>query len=128
MKNFRCLTAILITATMFVSFNACSDDDEDDKKEENLIVGKWKSLDPDEEGEILEYKSNGTLEWTDINDPNYSETGIYKFVSGDLQLLFDGDSNWKPFKIHELNSTSLITERYYDGELSGYKYKFERIK
>lgn len=114
---------------MFISFNACSsDDDEDDKKEENLIIGKWKSLDPDEVGEILEYKSNGTLEWTDINDPEYSETGIYKFVSGDLHIMFDDDGYWKPFKIHELNSTSLITERYYDGELAGYKYKFQRIK
>lgn len=127
MKSFKCFTAILLIATMFVSFNACSDDD-DDKKEENLIVGKWKELGS---SEILEFKSNGTFEYTDSGDTNYKEYGKWKIESdGKLYFLFSDEDTWWASKIHEVNSTSLVLEEYEEDNntLSGDKDSYQRIK
>lgn len=111
MKNFKCFTAILLIATMFVSFNACSSDDEDDKKE-SLVIGKWRLT--DENGSYhthLEFKSNGTFEYTSSKDPNYEEHGIWKIESDILYMLFsDTEDDWFTSKILVLNSTSLVFE------------------
>jgi len=129
MKNLRCFTAILLIATMFANFS-CSSDDDDDKKEENLIVGKWKVMESGYTDEIMEYKANGTFEYFYVND-GYSETGIYKIESGKLYLMWDEDDikDWDIYKIHELNSISLMIEEYDEkGNLYGYKESFQRIK
>jgi len=128
MKKFRCIAVVLLLATMFVSFNACSSDDDDNGKEENLIVGKWKEL---SSSEILEFKSNGTFEYTDSEDTDYKEVGKWKIESdGKLYFLFSDDDTWWASKIHEVNSTSLILEEYIEDNatLSGSKYSYQRIK
>lgn len=107
MKKFRCLTAILLIATMFVSFNACSDDDEEDKKE-SLIVGKWKETGTTT---VLEFKSNGTFQYTETDDPNYEEHGKWEIESDILYMLFsDEKEDWMTSKILLLNTTSLVFE------------------
>lgn len=120
MKNFRCFTAILLTATMFISFNACSDDDDNDSdKKENLIIGKWKASDTD----IIEFKANGSFEYSS------TETGKWKIEGDKLYFLYENGSIWWVSKIHELNSTSLVLEEYEDDNttLSGDKESYQRV-
>lgn len=128
MKNFRCFSAILLIATMFLSFNACSDDDS--PKEENLIIGKWKELGTNTT-KILEFKSNGTFEYTDSEDADYKEVGKWKIESDNkLYFLFSDEDTWWASKIHEVNSTSLVLEEYLEDNttLSGSKDSYQRIK
>lgn len=131
MRNFRCFPAILLIATMFLSFNACSDDGEDDKKE-SLIVGKWKLISGN--GNVhthLEFKSNGTFEYTSTEELDYEEHGKWKIESDILYMLFsDEEEDWMTNKIHLLNSMSLIIEEFNDdGSLDGEsKDSYQRIK
>lgn len=128
MKKFKLLAVVFLLSTLFVSFNACSNDDEDDKKEENLIVGKWKELGSTT---ILEFMSNGTFEYTDSKNLNYEEHGKWKIESdGKLYFLFSDDDTWWASKIHEANSTSLVLEEYLEDNttLSGSKDSYQRIK
>lgn len=119
---------MLLLATMFLSFNACSSDD--DKKEENSIVGKWKVMATGYTDQIMEFKSNNTFEYFYTNK-GYSEKGKYKIESDKLFLMWDEDDipTWDMHKIHELNSISLIIEEYgSNGNLDGDKEYFQRIK
>lgn len=93
---------------MFVSFNACSDDDDEDDKKESLIVGKWKETGTTT---VLEFKSNGTFQYTETDEPNYEEHGKWKIESDLLYMLFsDEEEDWMTSKILLLNSTSLVFE------------------
>lgn len=118
---------MLLLATVFVGFNACSDDDEDDKHE-SLIVGKWKLI--KESGNYhthLEFKSTGTFEYTSTEDLDYEEHGKWKIESDILYMLFsDEEDDWMTSKILLLNSTSLVFE---DLEEEGEdKSSYQRIK
>ena len=127
MKNFRCFAVVLL-ATMLVSFNACSSDDDEEDKKESLIVGKWKETGSTT---VLEFKSNGTFQYTETDDPNYEEHGKWKIESdGKLYFLFSDENTWWASKIHEVNSTSLVLEEYEEDNttLSGYKDSYQRIK
>lgn len=111
---------------MFVSFNACSDDDDEDDKKENLIVGKWS-----EKGTttVLEFKSNGTFQYTETDDKDYEEHGKWKIESGDkLYMLFSDEHEWIGFKIHKIDAKGLIIEEFDENGLFGYTTDFNRIK
>lgn len=131
MKQIKLFSMMLLLATMFLSFNACSSDDED-KKEENSIVGKWKLINSN--GSVhthLEFKSNGTFEYTSTKEPEYEEHGKWKIESdGKLYFLFSDEDTWWTSKIHEVNSISLVLEEYLEDNttLSGDKDNYQRIK
>ncbi|MFV0539334.1 MAG: hypothetical protein ACK5M3_18500 [Dysgonomonas sp.] len=126
MKQIKFITVMLLLATLILSFNACSDDDDD--KNDNLIIGKWREFDTSL-SDILEFKTNGTFEYTSSTDPDYEEHGKWKIESGDkLYMLFSDEDDWGIYKIHEVNSISLIVEEYDEkGNLDGEKMIFQRM-
>lgn len=131
LKKMRLLTAMLLLASVFIGFNACSDDDDKDK-EENYIIGMWDVMEKGSIGEVIEYKSNGTFEYYYTEEhKDENETGKYKIESGKLYQMWDEDDvpSWSVYKIHELNSTSLVIEEYEEGDkLSGYIESFQKKK
>lgn len=132
MKQIKFITVLLLFATMVFNITACSSDNEDGTKEDNSIIGKWKVMGEGHTDtyEIIEYKSNGTFEYFYTKD-SYSEIGKYKIESDKLYLIWDEDDvqDWDIYKIHELNSISLIIEGYdIKGNLKGYNENFQRIK
>lgn len=132
MKQIKFITVLLLFATIVFNITACSSDNEDGTKEDNSIIGKWKVMGEGHTDtcEIIEYKSNGTFEYFYTKD-SYSETGKYKIESDKLYLIWDEDDvqDWDIYKIHELNSISLIIEGYdIKGNLKGYNESFQRIK
>lgn len=132
MKKIKLLTVVFLLSTLFVGFNACSNDDEDDGKKDQLIVGKWKRM--TEEGSVhthLEFKSNGTFEYTSINENerDYEEHGEYRIENGKLYQMFSDEDEWIIYKIDELNSISLILRGHNsDGELDDYTINYQRVK
>lgn len=114
---------------MFVSFNACSSDDDD--KKENLIIGKWKENDSSL-SDILEFKADGTFQYTSSKEADYEEHGIWKIESGDkLYYLFSDEDIWSADKILEVTSTSLILQEYEEDNTTlseDYKKVYQRIK
>lgn len=111
-----------------VGFTSCSDDDDEEKKEEHLIVGKWKALDSGYEGNFLEFKSNG--EFSYVYPEGDSENGKYKIESNELYMIWleDEEPEWYRYKLHTLNSTNLVIERYDEkGDLDGEKDNYQRM-
>lgn len=91
MKNFRCFTAILLIATMFISFNACSSDDDDE--ENNSQNGKRLS-------KVTMYNSDNS-----IND-----SFIFSYTNGKLsKITFEED---EPFNISYSNNNVIISGEY----------------
>jgi len=130
MKQIRLFSMMLLLATMFLGFTACSSDDDNNGKEEHLIVGKWKELGI-KTSTILEFNLNGTFQYTDSEDTDYEEHGKWKIESdGKLYFLFSDEDTWWASKIHEVNSTSLVMEEYLEDNttLSGSKDSYQRIK
>ncbi|MBK5721565.1 hypothetical protein JGH11_11850 [Dysgonomonas sp. Marseille-P4677] len=126
MKKIKFITLLLL-ATLTLSFNACSDDN-DDQTEESLIIGKWKE-NKTSLSDIVEFKNNGTFQYTSSTDSDYEEHGKWKIESGDkLYMLFSDEDEWGISKIHDVNSISLVLEDYNsEGNLDGEKMIFQRM-
>lgn len=127
MKQIKLISAILLIATMFLGFNACSDDDDKGKEQTSSIVGKWKVLDAKYANDWYEFKSNGTFDYYHA-EGDYHEVGKYKVESGKLYQMYSDEDHWHIYQIVELNSISFITEELEeDFTLSGYRESYQRI-
>lgn len=127
MKQIKLISAMLLIATMFLGFNACSDDDDNGKEQTSSIVGKWKVMEDKYSNDRLEFKSNGTFDYYHA-EWKYSEVGKYKVESGKLYQMYSDEEDWIIYQIIELNSISLITEEFREnGTLSGYRESYQRI-
>lgn len=127
MKQIKFISAMLLIAVMFLSFNACSDDDDKGKEQTSSIVGKWKVLEEGYTNDRYEFKSNGTFDYYHADD-KYHEVGKYKIESGKLYQMYSDEEDWIIYQIVELNSISLITEEFREnGTLSGYRESYQRI-
>ncbi|WP_165027320.1 lipocalin family protein [Dysgonomonas sp. ZJ279] len=129
MKQIKFISAILLLATLFLGFNACSSDDDKDEEQTNSIVGKWKLT--TNNGSIhthLEFKSDGTFEYTSTKETDYKEVGKYKIESDKLYQMFSDEEDWVTSQIVELNTISLILQEFHnDGTLSNTKDSYQRI-
>lgn len=91
MKKFRCLTAILLIATMFVSFNACSSDDDDNNDDSQS--GKRLS-------KVVKYDS----------DNNIDDSFSFRYSDGKLSnIIFEGEDADKPIAITYSDKNVSIT-------------------
>lgn len=90
MKQIKLFSVVLLLATMFIGFTACSDDDDDKKKEENLIVGKWKLITYTDEIEYFIFKTDGIMTWGD--DDSIHDYARYK-IKGNILYLLWSDSD-----------------------------------
>lgn len=127
MKQIKFISAMLLIATMFLGFNACSDDDDKGKEQTSSIVGKWKPMEDGYTNDRLEFKSNGTFDYYHAED-KYSEVGKYKVESGKLYQMYSDEEDWIASKIVELNTISLVLQEFYDdGTLSNTKDSYQRI-
>ena len=77
----------------------------------------------------MEFKKNGTFEYTSSTEADYKEHGKWKVESGNkLYMLFSDEDEWGIYKIHEANSISLILEEYDEkGNLDGEKMIFQKM-
>lgn len=125
MKTFRFFTTVLMVALCTMGVSSCSDDGDD--KEENLLNGKW--VLPTQRGNIhthLEFKNDGTFEYTSTKEPDYREVGIYKIEDNILSQKFSDEDDWNKSEITELTKTVLkLTENWYD-EQSAYTETYLR--
>lgn len=128
MKKLRSFTAMLLLASVFVGFNACSDDDKEEEKPtetyEKLIIGTWKLIVDTDEIEHIVFKTDGTMTWG--SDDSVSDYARYTIKGNTLYLLWsdadviDNESDewwknnnlkdWEDVPLHELNSKIMKLE------------------
>lgn len=115
MKQIKFISILLLT-TMFLGFTSCSDDD--DPKEDHLIVGRWRLV--RQQGNIhthLEFKNDGTFEYTSTEEADYKEVGVYKIEDDILSQMFSDEDHWHKTEISELTKTVLkLTDGWYNEE------------
>lgn len=124
MKQIKLFSMMLLLATMFVGFNACSDDDDD--KGNDSIVGKWKVMQSGYDGDFMNFTSDGKFEYYHASR-DYSEYGKYKVETGNLYLMYSDEDTWIIYKIVQVNSTSAIIREYEENGELGDTYSFQRM-
>lgn len=124
MKQIKLFSVLLLLATMFMGFNACSDDDDD--KGNDLIVGKWKVMASGSDGDWMNFTSDGKFEYYHAKN-EYSEYGKYKVETGNLYLMYSDENTWIIYKIVQINSKSAIIREYEENGELGDSYSFQRI-
>lgn len=128
MKQIKLFSMMLLLATIFVGFNACSSDDDNNNQSsyEELIIGKWLLIVSDGSNEVehLVFKSNGIMTWG--SDDYISDYARYKIINNKIYFRwsdkdnlenesqewwndtnYNNEDNWESSPIYELNSTTL---------------------
>lgn len=130
MKTFRLFATLLLVALCTTFVSSCSDEDDGKNPENNLIIGKWKEMTGRNYSEFVEFKSNGTFEYTNTDPENegYKEVGKYKIQENRLYQMFSDENDWMISDIVKLNSTTLTLEELDSkGEPDGFRVNYERI-
>ncbi|HMM04270.1 DUF4595 domain-containing protein [Dysgonomonas sp.] len=124
MEKIRCLTAILLIATMFISFNACSDDDDNDSDNGNdkkitKIVNEYGK--DNIRTEIFSY-SNGkiskyTAQYDGDTSDEFNQTITYSNNTVTLTGLLDGHEAIQTYTLNNSGlAISCTTVNKEDGE------------
>ncbi|MCR5454936.1 MAG: lipocalin family protein [Bacteroidales bacterium] len=121
----RLLFSLMAVLMLSLTFISCGDDDDDAVDYKTAIVGKWKwthdveytdgkverDRDVSDRNEFVEYKSDGTVVWTDGEE---TEQGTW-FISGDkLTEVYDGDGEVSIISISG-NTLTITSEETEDG-------------
>lgn len=96
----------------------------------SLIIGKWKMTSGDAVATHVNYKNDGTFEYTSTEDSFYKEVGKYKIDGNKLYEMYSDEEEWIINDILLLNSMTLsVQELEADGVTpSGKKFAYQRVE
>lgn len=97
----------------------------------SLIIGNWKLL--THNGQVathVTFNSDGTFQYTSVNDGAYSEHGIYKIEKNILYEKFSDEDTWCMSEIFTLNSIALTLRDLDEDGITyvGDSYTYQRVE